>query len=255
MMRLGVVFVWIGFESPNTEQLFVKNTGIDAARLVRELRDHGISVLGSAIMCMEHHTPDNIANDIEHIVGLQTDFCQFMLYTGMPVTRLYEDHKARGLLNPDVPFEEWHGQNLMNWNHPAFPGNEAKVWLDFAFQRDFEANSSSIYRMVETSFRGYRTLAAMTSRDACVEARFQQLRERAREYSQLLPVIARRAVNEKERQRALALEKERRDLGPIGAKEHLVRFSARLLAAVWDFRLRWFGDRIQPKTIVTRYRR
>ena len=73
MVRLGVVMVWIGFESPNTEQLFAKNTGIDAARLVRELRDHGISVLGSAIMCMEHHTPDNIANDIEYVVGLNTD--------------------------------------------------------------------------------------------------------------------------------------------------------------------------------------
>ena len=254
MMRLGVIFVWIGFESPNTEQMFVKNTGIDAVRLVRELRDRGISVLGSAIMCMEHHTPDNIANDIEYVVGLKTDFCQFMLYTGMPVTRLYEDHKARGLLNPEVPFEEWHGQNLMNWNHPAFPGNEAKVWLDFAFQRDYEVNGSSIYRMVETSFRGYRTLAAMKSRDACIEARFQQLRERAREYSQLLPVIAGHAVNEKERQRALALEKERRELGPVKAKERFIRFGARALSLAWDFRVRLFGDLIQPRTIVTRYR-
>lgn len=253
MMRLGVVFVWIGFESPNTEKLFAKNTGIDAARLVRELRDHGISVLGSAIMCMEHHTPDNIAGEIDYVVGLQTDFCQFMLYTGMPVTQLYEDHKARGLLNPDVPFEEWHGQNLMNWNHPAFPDGEAKIWLDYAFQKDFEVNSSSIYRMIETSFRGYHTLAAMKSRDACTEARFQQLRARAREYSQLLPVIARRAVNEKERQRALALEKERRALGPIGAKEHFVRIGARAFAMAWDLRVRWFGDRIQPSTILTHY--
>lgn len=253
MMRLGVVFVWIGFESPNTEKLFAKNTGIDAARLVRDLRDHGVSVLGSAIMCMEHHTPDNIAGDVDYVVGLQTDFCQFMLYTGMPVTQLYEDHKARGLLNPDVPFEEWHGQNLMNWNHPAFPDGEAKVWLDFAFQRDFEVNSSSIYRMIETSFRGYRTLAAMKSRDACLEARFQQLRARAREYSQLLPVIARRAVNDTERQRALALEKERRELGPIGAKERFVRFGARVLAVAWDIRVSLFGDRIQPSTIVTHY--
>lgn len=253
MTRLGVVFVWIGFESTNTTHVYAKNTGIDAARLVRELRDHGISVLGSAIMCLEHHTPDNIANDIEYVVGLQTDFCQFMLYTGMPVTALYEDHKARGLLNPEIPFEEWHGQNLMNWNHPAFPDGEAKVWLDFAFQHDYEVNSSSIYRMIETSFRGHRTLAAMKTRDACLEARFQQLRERARLYSQLLPVIAKHAVNEKERQRALALEKERQALGPVGIQERLIRLGARAFSAAWDCRVRWFGDRVQPRTIVTRY--
>ena len=255
MVRLGVCFVWIGFESRNTETLFTKNSGIDAAQLVRDLRDRGISVLGSTILCMEHHTPDNITADIEFAVGLQTDFVQFMLYTGMPVTRLYEDHKERGLLNDDVPFEEWHGQNLLNWHHPAFPNGDAKRWLDHAFRRDFEVNSSSIYRMIETAFRGYRRLEAMTSRDACLEARYRQLRERARTYSQLLPVIARHAVNDAERQRALALDAERRRiLGPVGAKERFIRLGAKLLAARWDMRVRLFGDSIQPATIVTRNR-
>jgi hypothetical protein len=254
MMRLGVCMVWIGFESRNTESLFAKNSGVDAVQLVRRLRDHGISVLGSTILCMEHHTPDNISADIDFAVGLNTDMVQFMLYTGMPVTRLYEDHKARGLIKDDLPYEEWHGQNLLNWRHPAFPGDEAKRWLDFAFRRDFEVNSSSIYRMTETVFRGYRTLAGMASRDACLEARFRQFRKRAREYSQLLPVIAGHAVNEDERRRATSLDAERRKLlGPIGAKERVVRFGAKLLSARWDLRTRLVGDNLQPSTIVTRY--
>jgi hypothetical protein len=171
------------------------------------------------------------------------------------VTRLYEDHKARGLLKDDLPYEEWHGQNELNWRHPAFPGDEAKRWLDFAFQRDFEVNSSSIYRMAETALRGYRTLAAMPSRDACLEARMHQLRRRARLYSHLLPLIADRAVNEDERRRAVALDAEQlRRLGPLKARERFVRFGAGLLAARWDVRLRLLGDRIQPATIVTRYR-
>jgi hypothetical protein len=254
MVRLGVNMVWIGFESQD-RNAYAKNSGIDAAQLVRDLRDHGISVLGSAILCMEHHTPDNIANDIEHVVGLNADMVQFMLYTGMPVTQLYEDHKERGLLKADLPYEEWHGQNLMNWRHAAFPDGEAKRWLDFAFRRDFEANSSSIYRMTETALRGYRTLAAMKSRDACLEARARQLGRRARLYSQLLPVIARHAVNDEERRRARALDREqRRLLGPLKPTERLLRFGAQLLAARWDLRLRWIGDRIQPEPIVTRYR-
>jgi len=255
MVRLGVSFVWIGFESQNTAALFAKNSGIDAAQLVRDLRDRGIAVLGSTILCMEHHTPENIAADIEFAVGLQTDFVQFMLYTGMPVTQLYKDHKARGLLNADLPFEEWHGQNLLNWRHPSFPNGAAKQCLDHAFRRDFEVNSSSIYRMIETTFRGYRRLAAMASRDACLEARCRQLRERARTYAQLLPVIARHAVNDVERQRALALDAERRRIfGPVSARERLTRLGAKLLAARWDMRVRLFGDRLQPATIITRHR-
>ena len=255
MVRLGVSFVWIGFESMNTARYFSKNTGIDSAQLVRDLRDRGISVLGSTILCMEHHTPENITDDIEFAVNLQTDFAQFMLYTGMPVTRLYKDLKERGLLNQDMPYEEWHGQNLLNWHHPAFPSNDAKKWLDQAFRRDYEVNSSSIYRMTETALRGYRRLAAMPARDACLEARFRQLRERVRTYAQIMPVIARHAVNDTERQRALALDADRRRiLGPVGVKERLVRFGGKLLAARWALHVRLFGDNIQPSTIVTRKR-
>ena len=256
MVRLGVRYVWVGFESQNTESLFVKNTGIDPARLVGELRDHGISVLGSTILCMEHHTPDNIASDIDRSVSFKTDFVQFMLYTGMPVTRLYEDHRQRGLIKEEVPFEEWHGQNLLNWRHPAFPNGEAKHWLDRAFQQDVSVNSSSIYRMIETAFRGVRTLSALKSRDECLEARLGQLREQARVYAQLLPVIAKHPVNETERQRALALDAERKHLlGPMGVGERFVRLGAKLIAAQWRLRLRLFGDGIQPSTIYTRVRR
>lgn len=253
LIRLGVNMVWIGFESQSADE-FAKNAGINAAELVKELRDRGVSVLGSAIICMEHHTPENIGADIDFVVGLGTDMMQFMLYTGMPVTPLYTDHKKRGLLKEDMPYEEWHGQNELNWNHPAFPGDEPKRWLDLAFRRDYEANSSSIYRMAETAVRGYKRLAAMESRDPCLEARMQQLALRVRLYSHLLPIIARRAVNDKERERALELDIEQlKLLGPLTVRDRITRLVAKALAARWDLRLRLFGDRIQPSTIITHY--
>ncbi len=254
MVRLGVMMLWIGVEAED-DTAYAKNTGVDTARLVRELRDRGISVLGSAMLCMEHHTPENITRDIDYVVGLRTDLVQFMLYTGMPVTRLYEDHKARGLLKTDLPYEEWHGQNCLNWNHPAFPDGQAKRWLDYAFRRDYEVNSSSIYRMAETALRGYRHLAGMPARDACLETRRQELARRARLYSHILPVVARHAVNAEERARARALDAEQQSLlGPLTLVERGMRWGAQLLARRWDLRVRWFGDTLQPATIVTRYR-
>ena len=46
-----------------------------------------IAVLASGILCMEHHTPENIQQDIDYLVGLQADFVQFMLLTPVPMSR------------------------------------------------------------------------------------------------------------------------------------------------------------------------
>jgi radical SAM superfamily enzyme YgiQ (UPF0313 family) len=88
LARLGVKFLWMGVECQNQAENFEKNRGLDPKALIRDLRDHGISVLASGILCMEHHTPDNIQIDIDHMVGLESDLVQFMLLIPLPVTEL-----------------------------------------------------------------------------------------------------------------------------------------------------------------------
>jgi hypothetical protein len=112
-----------------------------------------------------------------------------------------------------------------------------------------------MYRMIDTNLRGYKTLASQATLDSCSKTRLAQLRARTREYGILLPVVAKYAVNEKERQRALALEDDiSRTLGPPTVKEKLLKVAARVLAARWKLRLRILGDTIQPATIVTRFK-
>ncbi len=255
LVRLGAQFVWVGFESQTDQNKFAKNRGVDAHALVKELRDHGISVLASGILCMEHHTPDNIQQDIDYLVGIESDMVQFMLYTPLPVTALYKDHKKRGLLRDDLPMEEWHGQKSLNWNHPAFARDEPERWLDAAFRQDYEQNSSSMYRVVETTVRGLRTLSAIPNRDACLEARRKQLEERLDCYLAMLPVITRYPANELERQRALTLEEEVLALlGRRTLSQKIRRIGAVALATRWNLRLKLKGDGLQPKTILTRFR-
>jgi len=254
LVRLGTQFVWIGFESQSRQDAFAKNKNIDPKRLVKEMRDHGISVLASGILCMEHHTPENMQKDIDFLVELEADMVQFMLLTPLPGTALYDDHKERGLLRDDVEREDSHGQKLLNYRHPSFTQDEPKRWLNAAFRQDFEINSSSMYRMIDTNLRGYKTLASQAAIDSCIRARVAQLKARTREYGILLPVIAKYAVNERERQRALALQDDiSRTLGPPTVKEKLLKVAARVLAARWKLRLRILGDTIQPATIVTRF--
>ncbi len=254
LARLGVKFLWMGVETQSQTENFEKNRGLDPKALIRELRDHGISVLASGILCMEHHTPDNIQTDIDHLVGLESDFVQFMLLIPLPVTELYRDHQRRGLLKTDLPFEDWHGQKTLNFNHPEFPGNSAERWIKAAFRQDYEENSSSMYRLVETAFRGARTLAAKGETDPWLAERALHLRKRTLDYAPILAAIERFAVNERERRRAKDLERKiEAAFGPRPLVTRMGRTASILLAAAWKLRLRVIGDGIQPRTIVTRY--
>jgi len=254
LVRLGVTFVWMGVETKNREANFSKNAGVDPKWLVRELRERGINVLASGILCMEHHTQQNIQEDIDHLVDLEADFTQFMLLTPLPTTALYEEKKAAGLLREELPFEEWHGQKMLNYRHPHFPGDAAERWITQAFRQEYAENSSSIYRVTETALRGYLHLAGVEKRDACLEARLEQARERLAEYALILPVVERHAVNQLERERVVDLTRRIAEtLGKPGVKVRAIHLAIRALAARWRWRVWLRGDAIQPKTIRTRY--
>ena len=252
MVRLGVDLVWVGFESRSRQSLFEKNTGIDPKKLVGDLRDRGIAVLASGILCMEHHTPENMQEDIDFLVNLNSDFVQFMLLTPLPVTALYRDQQRRGLLRTDLPLQEWHGQTRLAYHHPAFTDDEPEQWIKRAFSQDYEVNSSSMLRMVETAIRGYEHLSSWTNRDACLDARLTQFENQARSWRLILPAIEKHAVNEIERRRARELGRRARRLFGLRTWERLAGMGAVALSTLWKLRLQLIGDTIQPKTIVTR---
>jgi len=255
LVRLGVEFIWLGVESSTSQGNFEKNAGIDPNALTKELRDYGIHVLASGILCQEHHTPDNIQAEIDFLVGLEADFVQFMLLTPLPTTRLYREHQARGLLRDELPLEDWHGQRHLAYRHPHFADHEPGEWIDRAFAADYRVNSSSMYRVVETAWRGYQTLTTRGYDDPCWRARLETRRMKLVAWAPMLPVIERLAVNEVERQRARALRS-----AIEAAIPETTRFRARArnlgavgLARLEQLRTRLWGDRIQPRTIHTQY--
>jgi hypothetical protein len=255
LVRLGVTFVWIGVESSSEQGNYVKNRGIDPKALIQELRDHGIGVLASGILCQEHHTPENMHVDIDFMVDLNADFVQFMLLTPMPTTALYREMEAQGRLR-HIPFEDWHGQKMLAQTHPHFSDDEPAKWLQKAFRQDYETNSSSMYRVTEGALRGYRTLKAKGYTDACWQARLKEREARVLEYSMILPTIERNAVNDVERERVRALRREIAQELPqaFNLKRRATALGATALAALWNLRVRIRGDMIQPATIVTRLR-
>ncbi|MGD0792740.1 MAG: B12-binding domain-containing radical SAM protein [Terriglobales bacterium] len=154
LVELGISWVWMGLESPRSS--YSKLQGEDSRQLTRELREHGIRVQGSTIVGLEHHTPDNIVEEIESAVSHQTDFHQFMLYTPVPGTPLYQEMADQGRLLPDVDFADVHGQYKFNFQHSAISRDDSKKFLDWAFWRDFESNGPSLYRMCQTMLKGWQ---------------------------------------------------------------------------------------------------
>ena len=107
------------------------------------MQSHGIRVLGSSIIGLEEHTPENIDEVIDYAVGHNTDLHQFMLYTpipGTPLVRRTARRRAPVLATRNVSPADIHGQLQVQFRHPHIHPGEETEFLLRAFHRDFEIN-------------------------------------------------------------------------------------------------------------------
>ncbi len=157
LVRLGIGWVWMGLEGE--ESTYDKLKGVDTIALVKLLQNNGIRVLGSSIIGLENHTPENITGVIDYAVSHDSVFHQFMLYTPVPGTPLYEKHKQEGnlLSASELPYADAHGQYRFNYRHPYFQGGEEENFLLDAFRRDFKLNGPSLLRLIRVLLNGWQT--------------------------------------------------------------------------------------------------
>jgi len=252
LVELGVSWVWLGLESLHST--YSKLQGADTRQLTRELRENGIRVQGSTIIGLEHHTPENMADEIEYAVGHQTDFHQFMLYTPVPGTQLHKQMTEQGRILQDVDPADVHGQYKFNFRHAAIARDDSKKFLDWAFWRDFEANGPSLYRMCQTMFQGWQRYKDYP--DPRVRERFaREMKKVSSAYNAALWAMERefRKVNRHVSDQIHFLRREIGKESPVVA-----RLTATLLGPVllWTTRReeKWLasGGTYEPPTIVER---
>jgi radical SAM superfamily enzyme YgiQ (UPF0313 family) len=156
LVALGVAWIWMGLEGENAQ--YRKLAGTDTRQLVRSLQEHGIRILGSSIIGLENHTPENIDEVIDYAVSHDADMHQFMLYTPIPGTPFYDDMQAKGLLTSysDIQAGDIHGQRLFNYRHQHITDGAETRFLQRAFDRDFQVNGPSIVRIARTLLRGWK---------------------------------------------------------------------------------------------------
>jgi hypothetical protein len=156
------------------ENRYRKLNDIDTRDLVRNLQSHGIRVLGSTIIGLENHTPENITETIDYAVSHETDFHQFMLYTPNPGTPLYKKHKTQGTLFNEAEFSlaDAHGQYRFNYKHPHIENGMEGQFLIHAFESDFHINGPSLGRLIGTMLKGWQRYKNYPDRR--IRKRYQQ---------------------------------------------------------------------------------
>jgi radical SAM superfamily enzyme YgiQ (UPF0313 family) len=170
LVRLGISWVWMGIEGKNSQ--YTKLDGIDTFDLIKRLQSHGIRVLGSTIIGLENHTPENIDEAIEYAAKHDTDFHQFMLYTPIPGTPLHNELTAKGMMKDEseYQFSDIHGQLLLNYRHPKFNDQQTAEIMPRAFDRDFLRNGPSVVRIVRTTLAGWKKYK--NHPNACIRSRY-----------------------------------------------------------------------------------
>jgi hypothetical protein len=184
LLGLGISWVWMGLEGEDSQ--YTKLHGIDVRQLVKELQSHGIRVLGSTIIGLENHSPENIDAAIDYAVAYETDFHQFMLYTPIPGTPLHAELTAKGIMKDESEFEigDIHGQLIFNYRHPLIRNGEEGDYMLRAFDRDFEVNGPSVLRIARTTLAGFKR--HKNHPDARIRRRFHlEARELATTFSAL----------------------------------------------------------------------
>ena len=156
LVGLGIGWIWMGIEGKQSGYRKLEN--VDTRSLVRQLQSHGIRVLGSTIIGLEDHSPENIDAAIDYAIGHKTDFHQFMLYTPNPGTPLYEKHRRQGTLYDEAqfPLADAHGQFRFNYRHARIPAGQEERFLLEAFKRDFSENGPSLARLIRTLLKGWQ---------------------------------------------------------------------------------------------------
>lgn len=171
LVALGISWVWMGLEGKQSQ--YSKLSGIETRSLIEELQGHGIRVLGSSIIGLEEHTPENINQAIDYAVSHATDFHQFMLYTANHGTPLHAQLKKNETLLPpeECNVSDSHGQFRFNHRHPHIPAGDEERLLIKAFEQDFKINGPSLSRLIRTILNGWQRYHSHP--DKRIQSRYQ----------------------------------------------------------------------------------
>jgi haloalkane dehalogenase len=250
MAEMGSSLVWIGRESGLVSHH--KYEGVDMKALVEDCHRHGIKVIISSMLLMEHHTPENIWEDMEDHYSLKPDFSMFAFCSTGPGTPLYDKMKKEDRILWGYNYEDWNGLWRQYTQHPHFSPMESQKVRERILEREYHALGPSVMRIVQTDLTGYRYMKE--SENPNLRRRAERLAKKMPMYRALLWACARLTSDFNIREMITdVLSRVENEFGPVTALEKTGGAGLWLFGTKERLRNRFLGDMIQPPTTVTRY--
>jgi radical SAM superfamily enzyme YgiQ (UPF0313 family) len=174
LAEMGIETLWIGIESKSSQDLRDKNKSIkkdiggkktdissykkmdniNIPNTIKSLHDVGINTLISMIIGLEHHTENIIMKDLKYHLSLEPTLSQFLIYTAIPGTPLYECLDREGRILKDVPLHKIDGFTL-GFKHKHLDGEKIKGIQRYCFEQDYEQLGPSVFRFIRKNLTGY----------------------------------------------------------------------------------------------------
>ena len=161
ILEMGIDGMWIGYEG--TRSGYAKQKGRTAAEIFTEFRDHGISILASMILGFPYQTPEIIEEELSGLMAIHPDLTQFLIYGPPPGTPFFDKVMKENLLrdeyvkDPDLFYKRGSGFFSLV-KHATMTPEQIEAEQRRCFDEDFKRLGPSIYRAVETWFKGYMKL-------------------------------------------------------------------------------------------------
>jgi radical SAM superfamily enzyme YgiQ (UPF0313 family) len=255
ILEMGIDGFWIGYEG--TRSGYAKQTGRPAAEILREFREHGITVLASMIVGFDYQDREVVAQELDGLLQLKPALTQFLIYGPAPGTPFHERVLRENLLQ-DIYIKDMNlfyrradGFTTMI-KHPTLSPEAIEQIQRRCFEEDFQRLGPSIFRTLEARLLGYAKLKNSTNPWLRRKAEFY-----ARELRRAYPVfLAGKLLGPNAAVRRWIGDLERRvhsELGSPRLQERLMSVMA-VGAALWTgvtLRLNWFQH---PKLTRTMYR-
>ncbi len=255
ILEMGIDGFWIGYEG--TRSNYAKQLGRPANEILKEFRDHGITVLASMIVGFDYQTPEVAAQELDGLMQAKPALAQFLIYGPVPGTPFHERVIKENLLHDiyttdkDLFYRRADGFRTM-MKHPTLSPEQIEDLQRWCFEQDFHRLGPSIYRVLEARLLGYQKLKHSPN---------PVLRQKAEYYASELrtayPVfLAGRLLGPNATVRRWIGDLQRRihaELGQPTLREHATSMLA-VGAALWTaltLKMNWFQH---PKLIRTTYR-
>lgn len=250
LVEMGLDTVWIGVESP--QKYYQKFKDVDIKKLFSALHRNGIKTIGSMILGYDFHTPDNIYDDIDYLISLEPTFNQYMMYTPLPGTPLYEKYKAENRII-DLPWSRFNGFEFTIM-HPHFSPGEMKKTQEEAYKRASRALGPSVLRLINVYLQGYRQFK--DSRNPMLRKRAEIFRNFCKFAQPILPVVRKYADMSNAKERITSLMRQvKSEAGRFPIFGDSARYFLLLQVKLREFKTRLFGDRVpQPALFQVAYR-